>query len=44
LTAIVVGSPEVVTVRCGLGMLLVGLSATRQMIGSPLEMPPSMPP
>ncbi len=39
-----VGSPLRVTVACGRGKLLVGLIATRQTIGSPLEMPPSMPP
>ena len=33
-----------VTVCCGCGRLLVGLTATRQTIGSPLLMPPSMPP
>src|SRR5438105_10207204 len=39
-TAISVASPLRVTVGCGRGMLLVGLTATRMTIGSPLEMPP----
>src|SRR5262245_7184980 len=39
-----VGSPERVTVGWARDRLLVGLLATRQIIGSPLEMPPSMPP
>src|SRR5437879_3483007 len=39
-----VGSPARVTVRCGWGRLLVGLSATRHTTGSPLLIPPSMPP
>ena len=43
-STISVGSPARVTVCCGRGRLLVGLIATRQTIGSPLEMPPSMPP
>src|SRR5438132_5614997 len=42
--AISVGSPERVTVFWARGKLLVGLTATRQTIGSPLEIPPSMPP
>src|SRR5207248_5677911 len=39
-----VGAPARVTVRCGCGRLLVGLTATRHTTGSPLLMPPSMPP
>src|SRR5260370_688730 len=39
-----VGSPCRVTVGCGRGRLLVGFRATRSTIGSPLLMPPSMPP
>src|SRR5262245_16666503 len=44
LTVTSVGSPLLVTVRWGCGRLLVGLMATRQMIGSPLEIPPNIPP
>jgi hypothetical protein len=40
----VVGSPARVTVGCGRGRLLVGFSATRQTMGMPELMPPSMPP
>src|SRR5262245_11593352 len=42
--AISVGWPLRVTVRWGRGRLLVGFTATRQTTGSPLLMPPSIPP
>jgi hypothetical protein len=44
LVTISVGCPWRSTVRWGLGKLLVGLIATRQTTGSPVLMPPSMPP
>ena len=36
-----VGSPARVTVRCGRGMELVGLTATRQTTGCPDDRPPT---
>ena len=41
---LVVSSPELITVACDCGKLLVGLTAARRTIGIPLEIPPRIPP
>ncbi len=44
LAAKTVSSPVLVTVRCSLPIVAVGLKAARIIIFSPLEIPPWMPP